>query len=178
MIGNLLASNDRLILAIDGRAASGKTTLADRLAKERGASVVHMDHFFLQAHQRTKERLDTAGGNVDYERFLEEIAAPLLAGLPFSYRPFDCQKMAMGAIIHIDATPLTIVEGAYACHPALWDLYDLRVFLTIDKEEQRRRIVERNGEQAAQMFFERWIPMEEHYISSFNIPERCDLVIG
>ena len=32
-----------------------------------------MDDFFLQPKQRTKERLEQAGGNVDYKRFKKEI---------------------------------------------------------------------------------------------------------
>ena len=35
------------IIAIDGRCAAGKTTLAARLAKELGGDVIHMDDFFL-----------------------------------------------------------------------------------------------------------------------------------
>lgn len=35
-----------LLIAIDGRAASGKTTLAAMLQKELNCNVVHMDHFF------------------------------------------------------------------------------------------------------------------------------------
>lgn len=33
------------IIAIDGRCAAGKTTLAARLAKELGGDVIHMDDF-------------------------------------------------------------------------------------------------------------------------------------
>ena len=32
-----------------------------------------MDDYFLQPYQRTEERLAEPGGNVDYERFKEEI---------------------------------------------------------------------------------------------------------
>ena len=59
-----------LIVALDGRCASGKTTLAALLQQQTGCSVVHMDHFFLRPEQRTRERLEQPGGNVDYERFL------------------------------------------------------------------------------------------------------------
>ena len=48
---------DPMMIAIDGRCAAGKTTLADRLKEEFDCSVIHMDHFFLQPKQRTKQRL-------------------------------------------------------------------------------------------------------------------------
>lgn len=38
------------IIAIDGRCAAGKTTLADRLVKELGGDVIHMDDFFCRLH--------------------------------------------------------------------------------------------------------------------------------
>ena len=57
------------IVAIDGRCASGKSTLAAYLKSALACSVIHMDHFFLQPHQRTEKRLREPGGNVDYERF-------------------------------------------------------------------------------------------------------------
>ena len=58
-----------LLIAVEGRCASGKTTLASALQKELGCCVFHMDDFFLRPEQRTRERLLTAGGNIDYERF-------------------------------------------------------------------------------------------------------------
>ena len=51
-----------LIVALDGRCASGKTTLAALLQQQTGCSVVHMDHFFLRPEQRTRERLGGRGG--------------------------------------------------------------------------------------------------------------------
>ena len=45
------------IVALDGRCAAGKTTLAARLQQRSGCNVVHMDDFFLRPAQRTKARL-------------------------------------------------------------------------------------------------------------------------
>ena len=59
-----------LVLAIDGRCAAGKTTLAARLAELCDCNVIHMDHFFLCSKQNTMERLQQAGGNMDYVRFI------------------------------------------------------------------------------------------------------------
>ncbi|MCL1877401.1 MAG: hypothetical protein FWF80_00945, partial [Defluviitaleaceae bacterium] len=64
---------DARVIAIDGRSASGKTTLASELAAQTGASVIHMDDFFLPQDLRTEERLNTPGGNVHHERFASEV---------------------------------------------------------------------------------------------------------
>ena len=60
----------RTVLAIEGGSASGKTTLGNILYEIYGCTVFHMDDFFLQPHQRTPERYNEIGGNVDRERFV------------------------------------------------------------------------------------------------------------
>lgn len=171
-------SNDKkpLLVAIDGRCAAGKTTLAALLQEETGCNVIHMDHFFLQPEQRTKERMQEPGGNVDYERVLNEVMIPLSQGQAVFYRRFDCKEMELSSLIRMEQNAVTVVEGSYSCHPALWDFYDLRVFLSIDPEEQVRRIRSRNGDEAFSDFRDRWIPLEEQYFSAYRIQERCDLV--
>lgn len=165
---------ERAVVAIDGRCGSGKSTLAAKLEKELGLPVVHMDHFFLRPEQRTRERLARAGGNIDYERFLDEVLNPLAAGEAPVYRPYSCQTGELGAPIALKPAPVVIVEGSYSCHPALWDSYRRRVFLTVDPEEQLRRIECRNGREQLENFQKKWIPMEEQYFSAFQIEDRCD----
>lgn len=176
-IDRRLREKGRVIVAIDGRCGSGKTTLAARLAQDLSAAVFHMDDFFLRPHQRTEARLGESGGNVDYERFLSEVLMPLAAGETVTYRPFSCAKKALEAPITVEAKPVAIVEGSYACHPALWEHYDLRVFLTVAPQEQLRRIRLRSGEEKAAVFASRWIPLEERYFAAFDIERRCDIIL-
>lgn len=49
-------------LAIDGRCATGKTSLAAHLTGLYDCNVIHMDHFFLHPEQRTIKRLKQAAG--------------------------------------------------------------------------------------------------------------------
>ncbi len=167
-----------LLAAIDGRCGAGKTTLASFLCEKFGWSVLHLDHFFLRPEQRTKERLGTPGGNVDYERFLEEVLVPIKKGVKeLSYRPFDCHRQELAEPVLIRPSGVCLVEGSYSAHPALWDYCDLHVFLSIDAEEQMRRIVRRNGEDGARIFRERWIPMEEKYFAAYRTKVRGQLCL-
>ena len=50
-----------VIVAIDGRCASGKTTLCSFIEQKTGYTVLYLDHFFLQLHQRTPQRLAQPG---------------------------------------------------------------------------------------------------------------------
>ncbi len=166
----------RLIIAIDGGSGSGKTTMAEMLRDIYGCNVFHMDDFFLRPEQRTPERFAEAGGNVDRERFLDEVLIPLSNEQTVVYRPFDCSKMALGDEVQTEPTPLTVIEGAYSMHPALSGYYDLSVFLDISPELQRERILKRNGEEKAEAFFGRWIPLENKYFTETHIKSRCDMV--
>ena len=164
-------------IAIDGRAASGKTTFARQLALATGGEVIHMDDFFLPVALRTPERLSQAGGNVHYERFKSEVLPGLQKTAPFSYQRFDCSKMQPGEMRRIGSSHVRIVEGAYSLHPQFGNYADLKVFFDISPAEQMKRIRNRNGERAAKVFASRWIPMEEKYIRSFNITRQADIII-
>lgn len=166
-----------ITIAIDGRCASGKTTLAMKLSEKLGAGVVHMDDFFLPVELRTRERLGEPGGNVHYERFLKEVAPWLNSGEAFSYRKFDCSRMQLGQAVLIPGCRYTIVEGAYSCHPCLGEYMSLRVFVDVDSKVQLERIEKRNGQEKLDMFRENWIPLEEIYFSAFEIAEAADIVL-
>ena len=175
-IDSLLQEVPHAVVAIDGRCGAGKTTLAARLQAHYNCTVIPMDHFFLRPEQRTPDRLAVPGENADHERFLEEVLLPLSKGAPFSYRPFDCSRMELAFPVSVSPGKLTIVEGSYSCHPELWAHYDLRIFLTVEPGEQMRRISARNGAYA-QVFQQKWIPLEESYFTAFDLETRCDLIL-
>ena len=172
----LLDQNRQVIVSIDGPCAAGKTTLAGKLSELYDCNVFHMDDFFLRSEQRTPERFAEPGGNVDYERFQEEVLAPLKSGESFSYRPFDCKTFTLSAPISVMPKKLTIIEGSYSNHPSFGNPYTLKIFLSVTPELQRQRILQR-PEFLHQRFFTEWIPMEEAYFTHFQIRENCDLTL-
>jgi uridine kinase len=156
--------------------AAGKSTLAEQIKRtsKHSCNVFHMDDFFLQPFQRTPDRLSEPGGNIDYERFDEEIITPLRAGISFSYRSYDCRSQKLSAPILVDPSPVSVIEGVYSLHPRFSDAYDIKVFLGITADEQRRRLFERNPN-LFDRFVHEWIPMENKYFEYFSIPDICDL---
>lgn len=166
-IKKLLNEKEFVIIAIDGRCASGKTSLAKKIARATDCNVIHTDDFYLQDFQRTKERLSEPGGNLDRERLLSQVLEPLKSRREFSYRPFLCSSMSLGEKITVSPKPLTVIEGSYSCHPELKSNYDLTVFIDIDEETQKKRILSRNGKSGLTVFTEKWIPLEELYFSTF-----------
>ena len=161
-LDDLLAQKAMVVVAIDGKCTSGKTTLAATLAEIYECNVFHMDDFFLRPEQRTPERFAEVGGNVDYERFKDEVLVPLKAGQAFSYRPFDCSTFTLAESVYVTPRRLNIVEGTYSHHPYFGDPYDLKILLTVDEDTQRERILQRPAF-LHKRFFEEWIPMENRY---------------
>lgn len=174
-IDRLLSEKDFVLVCIDGSCASGKSTLADQLIQHYDCNLFHMDDFFLRPEQRTAERFAQPGGNVDYERFNDELLQPLLARKPFSYCPFDCFEFELSDPVAVQPKQLNIIEGSYCMHPYFRDPYDLRILLTIDEAERRKRILARPAF-LHERFFKEWIPMEELYASTFDIRSKADLI--
>ena len=93
-----------------------------------------MDDFFLRPQQRTPERYGQPGGDVDYERFQAEVLIPLKRGEAFFYRPFSCKTFSLDDAVEITPKALNIVEGTYCMHPYFGEIYDLKLFLSIDPD--------------------------------------------
>ncbi len=156
-------------VALDGCAASGKSTLTEALSLLYDCNVFHMDDYFLPVSMRTSERLSAPGGNVHYERFQTEILDGIRSGVPFSYTPYDCSQDKLAMPVAVTPKRVNLIEGSYALHPYFGDTYDIRAAVTCGKETQLARIRRRNGEPLYSMFVSRWIPMEETYFAAFGI---------
>lgn len=174
-IDALLEHQDKVFVAIDGRSGAGKSTLVSVIKNVYDCNVFHMDDFFLTPAQKTKERLDEAGGNVDYERFYNEVMLPIKSNNDFSYKRYDCKTGALSDPIKVSPKKLNIIEGVYSMHPSLLDQYDLKVFLDIDAKSQSIRILKRNGEYMHQRFKKEWIPLENRYFECMDTILKSDL---
>ena len=177
---NSLPQNIHTIV-IDGKAASGKTSLADGLAVFLHGNIVHMDDFFLPKELRTEERRAVPGGNVHYERFIQEVLIPLMKGEKFKYRIFNCKIMDYDGETEINPQKPVIIEGAYSLHPEIikiaQDFYQYKIFMDVEPEIQAERILHRNGEGCLKSYEEMWIPLENKYIEACKIKDQCDLVL-
>ena len=170
--------NPQVLLCLDGPCGSGKTTMAEQLVHITGAACIHMDDFYTPHSQKTPERLAQPGGNADVERLLSEFLLPWRRDGHGSYRPYLCMEDRFGEPILVPTNPLMILEGSYSLHPDIAALADVKVFLTVDEDEQLRRLLAREGQARLQQFQERWIPLERAYHAAFSLPDASCLVIA
>ena len=174
----LIQNPDVHVIAIDGMAGSGKTTLANQLKTILSCSLISMDDFFLPLNLRTAERLNEAGGNIHYERFSEEVVPFVRENKAFSYRKFDCSTMDYAGDVLVTPGDYRIVEGSYSHHPYFGDYADLRIFVETDAHAQMDRISNRNIPYwMVQKFRDSWIPMENRYHKEHKVRDCAHIVI-
>lgn len=169
---------ERVIVTIDGPCGSGKSTLAAALAEAFSAPVVHMDDYVIPHAQKTAERLAVPGGNADHERLLAEVIRPWLAGETAIVRPYLCHEDRFGDAAPLPDSRLLILEGTYCNLPAISEYAALRLFLTIEPEDQQKRLLERVGNEGLAAFNTRWIPLENAYFAAYHLPDEGCLLLG
>ena len=172
------AEHQRTVLTIDGPCASGKTTLAEKLAERFDAAVVHTDDFVIPHAQKTRERLAVPGGNCDAERLVREVIAPWKRGLPVEYRKYDCGRDCLGPVASLPEKTMLIVEGSYCNLPAIRKYADLCLFMDTPEEVRRARLRERESPESLQRFDEKWIPLENAYFMVYNLPDSVCVLVG
>ena len=168
----------RLVITIDGPCASGKTTLAARLAEALHAPVIHTDDYVIPHAQKTADRLARPGGNCDAERLIREVLAPFQKGEPVIYRRYDCRadRVMPEEELPRDAHIL-ILEGSYCNLPAIRAYAGLCLFVDAPEEIRMRRLKSRETPESLRRFQEKWIPLENAYFEAYGLPDgNCVLV--
>lgn len=176
-ISKSMATGKRVLVTVDGPCASGKTTMAGKLAKAFDASVLHTDDFVVPHTRKTPERLSVPGGNCDWERLVREALAPWKKGERPRYQRYDCHTDCLLAPETLDAERVVILEGSYCNLPAIVEYADVQLFLNASEDVRMERLRMRESPQSLQRFHERWIPLEKAYFQTYGLPDRNCLIL-
>jgi energy-coupling factor transporter ATP-binding protein EcfA2 len=169
------ASGPRIV-AVDGRSASGKSTLANRLSAAVPASAV--------------VSTDDIAWHHSYFGWAELLATgvlqPCRRGEAVSYRPRAWQERGRAGAIEVPAgRELLIVEGVGAGRRELTDLLDAVVWVQSDFELAERRGLARdiakgiNGdEEETVSFWHEWMAEEVVFLAQQRPWERACVVVA
>jgi uridine kinase len=181
--GRLQGLHVPLVVALDGRSGTGKSTLAARLAARVGAAVVPGDDFYAGGNDAAWARLAPAARAdrcIDWRRLRIEALEPLRAGQPAVWHPFDFATgtgLATRTEVRTPA-PVIVLDGVYSARPELRDMVDLAVLVALtDDGLRRRRLVAREGETYMATWHARWDAAEDHYFKHVCPPASFDLVV-
>lgn len=175
-----------VVLAVDGRSGTGKSTLATAVRLRTGATVLPGDDFLSVALASTAagdlDRLcdaEVAGSVFDWERLRTEALEPLAAGRVARYRAFDWSSLGpaarLGPSRQLQPAPLVVLEGVYAARPELSDLVSASVLMTVDEAARSARLARRGDDPVWAALWQRG---ERHYFRHVLTPADADLVVA
>lgn len=158
------------IIAVDGRSASGKTTLAATLAAHLPrAAVVHTDD--VAWHHSFFDWSDL---------LVEHVIEPVGRGTPVDYRPTAWQERGRPGSIHVGtSTAWLIIEGVGAARRELACFIDAALWVASDPVIARVRGIERDGgDAAAEAFWDEWMAEEEPFQAEHRPWQRAAFVVN
>ena len=132
-IDEIMKNNHRPILvALDGRSGTGKSTIAKKITERLGGVEIIADDFWVGGSNEEwdkrspKEKAEMA---IDWKRIRTEVLEPLLAGKSAAWHPFDW-KAGYGLsqkAFRSEPKPLIVLDGAYSTRPELQDIIDFNL---------------------------------------------------
>ncbi len=176
-INELLRRKDKIVIAFDGKRGSGKSTAAALISLIYDTTVISMDDFALPAELSSRERLAEPGGNIHYERFLEEVAIHIKKDEKFTYSRYDIGVMNYTAQVEAEPRRVMIVDGTYSQHIEYRSIYDIKVFFDADDATMQANIINTRGEQYYYALQNSWLLMDKMYFEHSEIKQKSDFVI-
>lgn len=164
------------VISIDGPCGGGKTTIAKEIEKEFDFNILHMDDFYLPFQKRDKNWMNIIAGHMDFERLIENVLKPYKERRKTNYISYDCHSDKYLQEIPVDLDKVLVIEGSYTSHPILDDYVDVKIFVDIDRDEQVKRLTNRNP-RVVDKFLSMWVPFENNYFEALKIKGKSDLVL-
>lgn len=158
------------IVAIDGRSASGKTTLTTLLSGAvPGSAVVHTDD--IAWHHSFFDWSDL---------LLSAVLEPVRAGRGVAYRPLAWEERGREGTIEVPpGCSMVILEGVGAARHELTRVLDAVVWVQSDMEQARTRGIARDGGDAAAVaFWDEWMAAELTFLAAQRPWERANVIVS
>ncbi len=172
--------NKTRLVAIDGRGGAGKSSLARRLACRIGTlSVVEVDDFWLPVSIRPDRKAAVAepGSDYDWERLRDQVLVPLSRDEVARYRRYDWRSDALTGWKDVDVGSTVVVEGVFSTRRELTAFYDLCIWVETPEAVCLARGIERDGEDAEDVWENEWMRAYTQYIETSDPQSRADFVV-
>ncbi|MBO0795762.1 MAG: hypothetical protein J2P36_33135 [Ktedonobacteraceae bacterium] len=185
-IHRLLQHKNPLLVALDGRSGTGKSTLAQTIASRVESAIVVGDDFYAGGNDdawsgfSAREKVAKV---IDWQRMRAQVLEPLLAQKTASWHPLDFQ-LETGWVGWKDETvslapaPLILLDGAYSTRPELADLVDLAILVEADDKARRERLVTREGQSFMERWHKLWDPAEDYYFTHVRPRSSFDIIVS
>ena len=154
-----------VVIAVDGRSASGKTTFAARLAAALECQCVHSD--------------DLAWNHSFFDWWpllTEQVLRPFKAGRAVRWTPDAWSEHGRSGAICVQPAAVLIVEGVSSSRRELSEWIDYSVWLETDSQLTQTRGLERDGPDGFDFWFE-WQSHENPFLERDQPWTRASLIV-
>jgi uridine kinase len=155
------------VVAIDGPAGAGKTTLAAAVAGALGAAVLHMDDLYA----------GWTGLRAGIELAHTAALQPLSLGRTVAVPTFDWERDQYVSLTPLNVKSVLIVEGVGAGALGLEEHVSVLVFVDGPESSRKVRAVGRGGEDF-DTHWDAWASLEAQYWTSDRPRERAHYVVA
>jgi hypothetical protein len=157
------------LVAVDGRAGSGKSTFAAELARSLGAAVLPLDDFLAW-----DDLTDF------WPRLEHEVLQPLGSGRDARYRARDWERdplgRGLGELRTFPFAPVVVMEGVGASRRTVAERLAYTIWIETRRVLCLERGLARDGE-GARARWTSWQILEDGFLANEAVAERADLVV-
>lgn len=154
------------VVAVDGRAGAGKSTLARRLSTLLLAPVLSMDDLY--------PGWDGLAAAVPV--LVGEVLEPLAAGRPAVHRRWDWTADTWGEPLTLPWHPFLVVEGVGSGARRAAPYLALLVWVEAPADVRKERALARDGD-VFRPYWDRWARQEEALLATERTRDRADVVV-
>ncbi len=160
------------VIAIDGRAGAGKTTLAHELflafGIERKVEVIHMDEIYSGWEDALGQRLtDTLTA------LLENISR----GAKFQLPIFNWENSSFDSTREVSPVDLLILEGVGSAQSIVREYTSATIWLDVEASIGLRRVLVRDGNSLATQM-QQWQLDEDAHFANDKTQQKADFVLS
>jgi uridine kinase len=159
------------IIAIDGPAGAGKTTLASHLkavlSLRYRCAVLHMDSLYNGWDSPFDEHFTSA---------LQKVVASHRRGEATSLPRYDWHHHQFGAAEEVPAADLLILEGVGSMDGAIRRDLTVTIWIDIDPEQGFSRVIARDGDQIS-VEMQRWLQQQAQHFLANDSKNTADFIL-
>lgn len=171
-----------ILIAIDGRSGSGKSTFAKYFAKELErynitTAIIQTDNFYQKQENPLAKPELIPGYAYGYfwKKLRKQVVTPLKENMSAKYMLSDWVSGKKQGQQIIEANQTVIVEGVISTYAKIADLFDLRIWLSCPKKVRIKRIIGRGDFPEEEL--EDWQIIENAYVSRQNEQNNAHIVV-
>jgi uridine kinase len=171
-LAEIAHSIDQPIIAIDGPAGAGKTTLASTislaLSPRISTTVIHMDELYPGWESALGEELSNT---------LTWLTSCHKAKKPLLYSSFNWEANEFANPKSHPSTHLLILEGVASAQIAIEETLATSIWLDLDPLIGYQRVIDRDGENISRKMTQ-WLVMQEQHFAADRTKERCEFLLS